>query len=362
MNPFPPVPAPPFLLNHLHGLVFIVHIIFMNFVLAAPIVILWNLLFGGDDKRQVSQWIAAVLPVTFTFTITFGVAPLLFVQVLFPERFYTANILIGNFWISIIPLLMAAFYAAYLIKYFLSKPWGLFLAGTACLVTAMLTWTIAAIMTGNYFATTMAERWTELAANTVLVFSNQTFLPRLLHYLFGAFSVTGIWMFWIGWWRKHREEDPVFVSVFRKKGLLLAAGATGAQVIVGVWFLIWLPGEAWDRLFSGSFPSLIWISGVAAGLALLGVLIVATVYPERPHWPKIGTALLAWTMVGMVSGREQLRQLAFDPSFRLSSIPSQTQTKAMLLFIVLLIGALFLITLLIWRIWRLAPKPPIHEE
>jgi hypothetical protein len=126
-------------------------------------------------------------------------------------------------------------------------------------------------------------------------------------------------------------------------------------VIVGVWLLIWLPAEVWDRLFSGSVPSLVWISAVAAGLALLGVLIVATVYPDRPLWSRVATGLLLWTLLGMATGRDLLRLFAFDHSFQVASIASRTQAGAMLAFFILLLTALAVLAALVWLLWRLPP-------
>jgi len=355
MSPFPPISGPPMLLDHLLGLMFVVHVVFMNFVLAAPLVMVWNLWSGGDERRRFAGWLAGALPVAFTFTITFGVAGLLFVQALCPDRFYTANILLGKIWLAVIPLLMAAFYGAYLARSRVTKPKGSVWAGLVSLFTAALTWCIAGIMICNYFATTMADRWAELAAKPGLILVNQTFLPRTLHFIAGAFAVTGLWMVWISWWKRRRGEGAGVCASFRLQGLHLAAGATGAQVIVGVWFLIWLPADAWDRLFSGLVPSLVWISGVAAGLALLGVLIVATVYPDRPVWSRAATGLLAWTLIGMTAGRDLLRLLAFDRAFKVASIESRTQAGAMLVFFALLLFGLATLAALVWLIWRLPP-------
>ena len=355
MTSFPPVPAPPMLLDHLLGLVFVVHAVFVNFVLAAPLVITWLLWTGAENKQVYASWLAGALPVAFTFAINFGVASLLFVQALFPDRFYTANILLSKIWLAVIPIMMAAFYFAYVVKRLIAKH-TIFWAGLVSLLTGGLTWCVALIMVSNYFTTTMADQWTALYANPFLVLKSQTFLPRTFHFIIGSFSVTGIWMVWISWWKSKRGEDEAATSLFRRNGLLLTAGATGAQVIVGVWFLIWLPASAWDRLFSGSFPSLVWISGVASGLALLGVAIVASVFHDRPLWPKIATALLIWTLFGMASGRDLIRLLAFDPKFHVADIPSRTQSGAMLVFFLLLAAGAAVLLALIWLIWRL-PKP-----
>ena len=48
--------------------------------------------------------------------ITAGVAPLLFLQILYQREFYTANLLLFNRWMAILPVLIVGFYSLYLIK------------------------------------------------------------------------------------------------------------------------------------------------------------------------------------------------------------------------------------------------------
>ena len=48
-------------------------------------------------------------------SLTTGVAPLLFVQVLYGHFFYTANILLGWRWLAILGVLIVGFYAVYLL-------------------------------------------------------------------------------------------------------------------------------------------------------------------------------------------------------------------------------------------------------
>ncbi len=49
-----------------------------------------------------------MLPLVIAFAVNFGVAPLLFLQVLYGHFIYTSSILMGIFWISIIPALIIA--------------------------------------------------------------------------------------------------------------------------------------------------------------------------------------------------------------------------------------------------------------
>src|SRR6185436_18463157 len=61
---------------------------------------------------QVRDW----LPFALGAGITAGVGPLLFIQLLYQRRFYTANLLLGPRWGAVVPALIVGFYALYLAK------------------------------------------------------------------------------------------------------------------------------------------------------------------------------------------------------------------------------------------------------
>lgn len=68
----------------------------------------------------IADAIRAWLPIGLGLAITAGVAPLLFIQVLYQDAFYTANLLRGPRWIAIVPALAAGFYLLYVHK----RGWG----------------------------------------------------------------------------------------------------------------------------------------------------------------------------------------------------------------------------------------------
>ena len=59
----------------------------------------------------------AVNSIGISLTITTGIAPLLFVQVLYQQYFYTATILIAPVWMLFLLMLMVGYYATYLYKF-----------------------------------------------------------------------------------------------------------------------------------------------------------------------------------------------------------------------------------------------------
>ncbi len=57
--------------------------------------------------------LARRLTVVMTFVINLGVPPLLFAQVLYGRALYTSSVLIGLYWIAIVPTLMLTYWLLY---------------------------------------------------------------------------------------------------------------------------------------------------------------------------------------------------------------------------------------------------------
>lgn len=353
MSGFPNLPAPPLLLDHLLALVFIVHVLFMNYVIAAPFIASWYLLIQGGKGAQRAKWITAPLPVAFTFTVTFGVAPLLFMQTLYGKFFYTANIMLGGRWLAVVFVIIAAFYLSYIVNHRLAKSGSSpTLSGLLILLTGLLVWSVGFIMTWNYFLSVSTGQWPALLENPLKVAASASFPPRILHMLVGSFAVAGLWMVMIAKWHGKREGDSEELGKLSSQGVLISASATLMQIIIGIWYLLRLPAGAWDKLFSGSIPGIVWMIGVAGGLLLLGILITAAIYPKRPNLTNFAVGLLAVTLIGMVAGRGVVRLHDLGREFSLRTLPYTVQTGPMLIFFVLLVIALLLVIYMLRLIWR----------
>jgi hypothetical protein len=78
------------------------------------------------------------LPFMLGAGITAGVAPLLFIQLLYQHRFYTANLLLGPRWLAVVPVLITGFYALYLQK--VSPRWRKLSLAVALACFAFVAW------------------------------------------------------------------------------------------------------------------------------------------------------------------------------------------------------------------------------
>ncbi len=90
-------------------LTFFIHMVLMNFLLGGTLLSVWDLLLGKPVKKA-----SGALPTLVALTVNFGVPPLLFVQVLYGHLFYSSSVMVAVPWILVIPILILAYYAAYI--------------------------------------------------------------------------------------------------------------------------------------------------------------------------------------------------------------------------------------------------------
>src|SRR5208282_4489114 len=116
--PYPdpmPLPAPVWLLRTLLLLTFFLHVLFMNCLLGGAAVALVCTLRRKSSafSARLAGDLGRLLPTVFAFTITLGVAPLLFLQVMYGQFLYASSILIGVPWLAIIGIVILAYYGVY---------------------------------------------------------------------------------------------------------------------------------------------------------------------------------------------------------------------------------------------------------
>lgn len=98
----------------LYLLTWALHAVFVSYVLVGSGYALVQTLRKAEDP--IAERARDLLPFMLGCGITAGVAPLLFLQLLYQERFYTANLLLGPRWGAVVPALITGFYALYLAK------------------------------------------------------------------------------------------------------------------------------------------------------------------------------------------------------------------------------------------------------
>src|SRR6056297_1739720 len=90
-------------------LTFLLHLILMNFILGGSLLTLWDAFRKKTFRRE-----STTIPTLIALTINLGVPPLLFLQVIYGNFFYSSSVIMASPWILVIPVLILAYYRAYI--------------------------------------------------------------------------------------------------------------------------------------------------------------------------------------------------------------------------------------------------------
>lgn len=107
------VPTWPIIFIALGVLTFALHIMFVQLMLGTSVIALFGA-FSQDAKwRRLATAMIEVAKVSVSVAIVIGVAPLLFVQVVYDPHWYTSNVLSADWVIGFIIILILAYWAMY---------------------------------------------------------------------------------------------------------------------------------------------------------------------------------------------------------------------------------------------------------
>jgi hypothetical protein len=356
------VPSHPGIFQFLAILTFVLHLIFMNYILGGIIIVTINeWIFGRNPNANLATRIMVkVMPVSLSMAITMGVAPLLFVQVLYGQFFYTANIMMGGYWLAILALVMIAFYIIYYIIVKQpddNKPTMVSRFGS--LINCVLFLSVAYIFTNNAILVENPQYWPEIYAKETSAFvADKTIWPRYLHNVFGAIVVAGLWTAAIGHYQRkvnpEREETGLWMI---KNGLHWSSVAIVITFIFGVIYLIAIGG---DRLksFMGMEHGILffgWSISVITAIISIVFIAMAMMKPNDPKflWGSIGLSVV--TLFGMAMGRDLLRIVSLKQYFTVSQLEINPSVSSLLLFVVTFVLGLLVLAYMI-RLVLLIPK------
>ncbi len=336
-----PLPAPVWLLRTLLLLTFFLHVLFMNCLLGGTAVALVCTLRRKSSafSERLAGDLGRLLPSIFAFTITLGVAPLLFLQVMYGQLLYASSILIGVPWLAIIGMVVLAYYGVYFFSMKEHEQKG---RTTVVLTLVLLLLASVAFVYSNNFTLMLApERWLDLyhsnASGWNLNWLEPSLLPRYLHFVLGALAVSGLGLAVLG--LRQREEE--YRRWLIEQGALLFTGATLLNFGVGFWFLVKLPGTVALAFVGGNgFATTLLGLGFLLPLAAVAHLIMAKANKSPKRQLVIGISCGLLTVAAMVVMRDVLRNLALAPYFSPNRQPVAPQWGIILLFVLLFVAGL----------------------
>ncbi|SJZ96343.1 hypothetical protein SAMN02745119_02146 [Trichlorobacter thiogenes] len=323
-------------------LTFPLHLFAMNAMLGAGLVAFISHLYPGRAYRELSHELAKALPFLVAFTVNLGVAPLLFVNVIYGHLLYSSTVLMGLYWLAVIPLLIIAYYLAYIYDFSFKQLGNL--AMFVLLAVLVLLLTVGFIFSNNMsmmISPVSWSRWFTTPGGTLLNLADPTLLPRYLHIITGSLAVGGL--FSALYASTLLKSDPEVSEAGKKLGMQLFSWLTLLQFGVGTWFLLTLPQKTMSRFMGGS--------PVATLLLVVGVLLaVATLITgfKRLVLPTVCLTLpLVYVMSFM---RDVVRGNFLAPYFNPSTVPVQVQWSPLIFFLVTLMLGLVLV---VWMLSKL---------
>jgi hypothetical protein len=340
--PYPdpmPLPAPVWLLRTLLLLTFFLHVLFMNCLLGGTTIALVCALRRKSSafSARLAGDLGRLLPTVFAFTITLGVAPLLFLQVMYGQFLYASSILIGVPWLAIIGIVILAYYGVYFFSMKGEK------SGTPVVLALVLLLlaSVAFIYSNNFTLMLSPERWLDLYHNGAngwnLNWSEPSLLPRYLHFVLSALAISGLGLAVLGL----RQQEGGYRGWLIEQGTFLFTGATLVNFGAGFWFLAKLGGPARLAFVGGNGLGTVLLGiGLLLPLAAVAHLIMAKAGKSPKRQLVIGVSCGLLTVAVMVAMRDLLRNFALAPYFSPNQLAVAPQWSIIVLFVVLFVAGL----------------------
>jgi hypothetical protein len=317
--------APLWLITTLHLLTLSLHLVAMNFLLGGVIVVVQGVMRGRAHQPALARW-TQLLPTAMAATVTLGVAPLLFVQLVYPRQAYAAAIVSGWFWLLIVAAVIVVYTALYVAAARSEKPGKIRLPA---LLVALIGLLYVSIAYSSIFA--MAERPDLIhqlyaKVQSGLVWNPETgdYLLRWLHMVLGAVTVGGFCVAAL-----NRDDAEMYQT---GKSFFVFGMALGA--VVGLAYLVSLA------------PYLVALMHTLAIWALMAAIVFALGALHFFFAKNLAAsgAMLFVSLFGMVYVRHTVRLVKLAGQFDLGSWRLAPQWGPFLLFLVCFVAALATMT------------------
>jgi hypothetical protein len=348
------LPGPPWLFQSLLVLTFFFHMIFVNLTLGGSLLAAVSHIAGGggggDHRLLLARRLASMNTFAIALAITTGIAPLLFVQVLYQQYFYTATILLGWIWFSLLGLLVLGYYAAYLFKLRSAPAPGQGGGGWLVLAAAAFL-LIACLQVAVYLIQAQPGQWTRFAEAPLAVLSDRTFWPRLAHFVLAALAFAAVSM---TWWAVRRARAGDDVEGNRRVAAYAwrwALWTTALVLVDGFILLALLPRPVLLALMRGGAATMVPLTlAIVLAVGLVMMLARASDPVQSPGLVSGVAATAVLVIAVMTIVRDQVRVVYLQPAtshFTWQTAPQWFNTA---LFALLLIAGLATIAYVVRRV------------
>ena len=303
------VPSHPLVFLVLGVLTFALHIAAVQVMLGAASLTLRGAFSASTHWRRLASTMLVTAKIAVSVAIVIGVAPLLFVQVVYDPFWYTSNVLSAWWVIGFIVLLIAGYIAMYI---FYWKNHDIVADGGRGGIWMLLS--LALLLAVGFIVHSLTnqmlfpEQWMAWYAPKGVVNPDGHSLhywnlPRFLFFIALSAPVTGAWLYgYRRYLQGANEADSAYLGWVRglAQRLMLVGGVV--SVLIGAVWMITLPEKmAW-------FATSVWM--LMALVALLAVVALPLVLRDRIDRGVWGYGIFGAGAVGLIvvgAAREMLR-------------------------------------------------------
>ncbi len=365
-GPTGPLPAPYWFIQLFKTVGFWMHMIPMNLWFAGILIAMMGRTFGCPFARHFSHRLMSQMPILVALGINFGIVPLLFLQVGYFSFFYAATILTAWFWLSIVAILIPAYYGVYFYAFFRggSEQGGV--------LRILVGWSVAGLflLLGLLFANGLSlmvhvDAWgpiwekTAVAGATLGLGSNlaDANLYERWGIMFGLGTLTtAAWIVLDTAWFL-RDVDSEWLAAYhgwtrRAAGILTVSGAilfvtAGSFYVFKTW-----SSELFEYMFTGIRLPLTVLTAVSPGLVFVACLRLGK-KPRVDTSAALGMVLAQLTVLGLNAvSRQVVQNFQVGAYLDIGSLPTQVQWSPLISFLVLLLLGLAVIGWMVAQVIR----------
>jgi hypothetical protein len=313
-----------------------VHVVFMNYVLGGTAYLAAVTVFTGEPTRSRQRTPMALLlrdwmPFFLSAAITAGVAPLLFVQILYKKSFYTGNLLLFHRWMSVVPALIVGFYLLYLMKSRRMSAWRIparVIVGVGAFVCFAFT---GYSWTENHMLGLDAGAWPAFYGEGELFYRNWRMVPRFGIWFFGSFPM----MCAIVAWQLRLRADCGGVQ-YRTELRRCAMLALGGLTLAAFCALMYYRGldHATRETVTGRFGrAYVAIAALGAAFQIGAWLSIMRDPPQVHVHLLVATIAGIVTILGATVVREAVRLAAVDVSLLFEAHAAASRVGGLAVFL-----------------------------
>jgi hypothetical protein len=336
-----PLPAPVWLMKSLLVLTFALHIAAVQILLGGLMVVPGlNLLGRSSASRTMALAFAKRLPVVMTYVINLGVPPLLFAQVLYGRALYTSSVVIGLYWILVIPLLMLCYWLLYRFSARMEEGKTAWWSSGFALLIAM---SIAKIYVSNMTLMVRPEAWQAMysagQSGTSLPSGDPSVMWRWLMALAGGPLFAGIWALWLASRGTFNAADKRFLT---RLGGSLAAGGALLQLVFAAAIYRVQPAAVLRTLSLNpvyDYARYAWIAAIVLAAVLGALAFLRPALGAIGSWAGVAVAFLIVASLALY--RDGVRDATLlSKGFDVWQLPVVTNWSVVIIFLVLFVVGL----------------------